>query len=103
MPSYFSFKRISRPLQLILLADNDNQTLFINKHLIIRVLETQLIIIILFFYPISLLNQIESIWYTTLIQIKNENFEKAKNNIAVLQKLNPNFKVTKIKPILNDL
>ncbi|WP_420572286.1 anti-sigma factor family protein [Kordia sp.] len=88
------------------------------------VLETTNDLNITFYYAMSLLNQekhdealaaliplskktfdyqVESLWYTALIQLKNKETEAAKKNLFTLQQLNSNFKTNEIQSILSSL
>ena len=47
--------------------------------------------------------QVESLWYTALIQTKKNDIESAKKHLVSIQQLNPNFKSTEIAAILKTL
>jgi hypothetical protein len=47
--------------------------------------------------------QVESLWYTALIQTKNNDVESAKKHLSTIQQLNPNFKSAEIESILKAL
>ncbi|WP_046757319.1 tetratricopeptide repeat protein [Kordia jejudonensis] len=47
--------------------------------------------------------QVETLWYAALIELKNENFERAKSNFEAIDNLDKNFKATEIQEILAKL
>ncbi|WP_430409784.1 anti-sigma factor family protein [Kordia sp.] len=100
---------------------NDFKTAETNFH---KLLETTSSPAIKFYYAMSLLNQdkfdmalaelqllntktfgyqVESLWYTALIQIKNKDIESARQHLTTIQQLNKDFKSEEIQSILDTL
>lgn len=86
------------------------------------ILKTEKNTTIQFYYAMSLLNQdkfnlalaqlnsiqnkefdyqVEALWYTALIQLKNKDIESAKQHLKTIQQLNKDFKTEEIQSILN--